>query len=170
MLFDTKLGRVVTHCERLPPLNPYDALTMWPKWGRATIWKISISAFTRIMTTKLGRVLASGRSCSMQTFKSSPTSCFMLCSFFTGQVHVLLVNCIVCYRESSEKIFIFLTLRHCSKSKNAKVFPGALLPKTSIGETITLCARCDVITFSASISVLVFMLKNDQHKWSSINW
>ena len=56
MPVDTKLGKVVTYCERLPPSRLHD--------------------FTILMATKLGRVLISGRSFSRQMLKSSPTSCF----------------------------------------------------------------------------------------------
>ena len=46
----------------------------WP-FDHVTIWKINISTFTRLMTTKLGMVLNLGKRFSTQTLKSSPTSC-----------------------------------------------------------------------------------------------
>ena len=67
---DTKLGKVMTYCERLPPLKPYDPLK-----------KIYMSTFTRLMATKLGKALTLGRRFSTQTPKSSPTSCFFFISF-----------------------------------------------------------------------------------------
>ena len=57
---DTKLRKVLTYCEKLPPLK-LNGLLIWPTWGYITIWKINISTLTRAMATKLGRVLSSKR-------------------------------------------------------------------------------------------------------------
>ena len=50
----------------------------WSHVGRVTNLKNHISVFARIITTKLGRMLTSGRMFRMQTLKSSPTCCFFL--------------------------------------------------------------------------------------------
>ena len=57
---DTKLRKVLTYCEKLPPLK-LNGLLIWPTWGYITIWKINTSTLTRAMATKLGRVLSSKR-------------------------------------------------------------------------------------------------------------
>ena len=61
----------LTYCERLPSLKPHDPLLMWPMWCNMAFLKICILTFTTLMPTKLGRVLNSGRSFSMQTLKCS---------------------------------------------------------------------------------------------------
>ena len=43
-------------------------------WKKATIWEMYIYTFTRLMVTKLIRVLTSGKRFSTQTLKLSPTS------------------------------------------------------------------------------------------------
>ena len=35
---DTKLGKVLTYRESLPPLKPHDSLITWLAWGLVTIW------------------------------------------------------------------------------------------------------------------------------------
>ena len=73
---DTKLGKVLTCREKLPPLKPQDLLIMWQQWGQAMIWKFSISTFTKLMANKLGRMLTLGKRFSTQVLKSSPTALF----------------------------------------------------------------------------------------------
>ena len=51
---DTKLGKVLTLSEKIPPLKPNDTSITWSTWGHLTIWKICISSFTKLMTTILG--------------------------------------------------------------------------------------------------------------------
>ena len=56
------------------------------------VWKIYISTFTTLMAAKLGKVLTTGRSFSMQMLKSSPTSCFffsLLGLFLDGLIKVI---------------------------------------------------------------------------------
>ena len=81
MPIDTKLNKMTTSRERLPPLKQHDPLIMWPTWGHMAIWKIFISTFTIIMATNLCSVLTSERSFSMETLKSSPISCYY-CYYF----------------------------------------------------------------------------------------
>ena len=69
---DTKLGKVLTYCERLPLLKPHEHLITWPMWDHVIIWKIYISTFIRLKATKLGSVLTLQRRFSMQTLKSLP--------------------------------------------------------------------------------------------------
>ena len=52
-----KLGKMLTHCERLSPLKSHDSLITWPIWSYETIWKMFISTSTKVMATKLGRML-----------------------------------------------------------------------------------------------------------------
>ena len=70
--FDTRLGRIATHCERLPLLKPHDRLITWATWGEISVWKIYISTFTILMATNLSRVLTSGRRFSTQTLRFLP--------------------------------------------------------------------------------------------------
>ena len=49
---DTKLGKVLTNCDRLPHLKSCDFLITWPTQGHATFWKKYISTFTRFMDFK----------------------------------------------------------------------------------------------------------------------
>ena len=58
-----------------PCLNPHNALITRPTWSQVTIGKFYISAVTRFMATKTGRVLTIERRFSTKTFKFSPTSC-----------------------------------------------------------------------------------------------
>ena len=69
----TKLGKILTYCERLQTSR--DPLMTWPMWDLVTKWKVQIPTFTILMATKLGRVLTSGRRLDTETLKSSPTSC-----------------------------------------------------------------------------------------------
>ena len=55
----------------------HDPLITWPEWCHVTTWKIYFFTFTRLMATKLGKVLTSRRRFSTQTLKSSPTSCLL---------------------------------------------------------------------------------------------
>ena len=68
---DTKLGKIVNYVERFLPLKPQNPLITWPTWHQ-------VSTFTRLMATKLSSVLIFGRRFSMQTLKSSLTSCLFL--------------------------------------------------------------------------------------------
>ena len=75
---DTKLGKVLTHRDRLPPLTLCDTLDIkYPTWSHMNIWKIHIYTFPKLMATKRGRVLTSRRRFSSQV-KLSPTSWFFL--------------------------------------------------------------------------------------------
>ena len=38
-LMNTKLRKLLTFSERLPPLNSHDTLTTRPTWGHVTIWE-----------------------------------------------------------------------------------------------------------------------------------
>ena len=69
---NTKLGRVLTYFERLPSLKPNDSFLTWTTWGYLTVWKKSISTFTKLTTTKRGRVVTSEERLSKQMVKSSP--------------------------------------------------------------------------------------------------
>ena len=69
---DTKLGKVLTYCERLPLLKPHDPFIRCPTSSHMTIWEI--------MATKLGGLLTSGISFSTQMLKLSPTYC-LFCFF-----------------------------------------------------------------------------------------
>ena len=71
----TRLGNLLTQRERLPSLKSHDPLINWSTFGHMTNWKKYIFTFAKLITTKLGRVLTSGRSSRTQTFKSSPTFC-----------------------------------------------------------------------------------------------
>ena len=61
-------------------------------------------------------------------------SLFLCCAtFFIGQTHVLLVNCILCYKESSKKVVSFLDLYSTvPKAETQNNFLGALPHKTPI--------------------------------------
>ena len=56
----------------------HDPLIKLPTWGHMNVWKIYISTFMRFIANKLGRVLIFGKIFSMQTLKSSPTSCWVV--------------------------------------------------------------------------------------------
>ena len=71
----SKLGKVLSYRERFPPFKPHQPWITWPTWGYVTIWKIYISAVTRLMANKSGKVLTYGRRFSTETLQSSPTSC-----------------------------------------------------------------------------------------------
>ena len=93
---DTKLGNVLTYHERLPPLK-----ILWskrPTWGHMTNWKICISAFARLMTTKPGRMLALRMRFTMWMLTLSPSSChFFLFSFtlFCNRLAKVFCKCFV---------------------------------------------------------------------------
>ena len=72
----TKLFNVVAYHEEPTTINSHDSLVMWSLWGQVAVWKFYISTFTRLVVTKLGRVLRLGNRFSIQTPKLSPTSCF----------------------------------------------------------------------------------------------
>ena len=57
----TKLGKVVTERYRLPCLKSYDPLITWATCEPVTNWKNYISKFTRLITSKLARVVTSGK-------------------------------------------------------------------------------------------------------------
>ena len=44
----TILGKALTHYWRISPLKSHDTLISWPIWGYMAIWKVYISAFTRV--------------------------------------------------------------------------------------------------------------------------
>lgn len=44
----TILGKVLTHYWRISPLKSHNTLISWPIRGYMTIWKMYISAFTRV--------------------------------------------------------------------------------------------------------------------------
>ena len=100
----TNRGRVVTYCERHPLLKLRDPFIMWPTWGHVTFWKNYISYFTRLMVTKLARVLTSRRMFSTQTLMSSLTSCFHF-DTLTKQMLLLfqaiLVKGLICQKSSA---------------------------------------------------------------------
>ena len=77
---DTKLGQVLTYNDRLLPLKPHDPLITWLARSHVIISKIYISTFTKLMASKLGRVLTLGR-LSIQTLSSSPTSSYKVQSY-----------------------------------------------------------------------------------------
>ena len=64
---DTKLDKVLTYHERLPS----DVTNERSRDNR----KIYISTDTRFMTTRLDKILSSGKMIKTQKFKSPPTSC-----------------------------------------------------------------------------------------------
>ena len=66
----TKIDKVVTYQEVLSLSNSHDI--------KLVTGQIYISTFSRLMATKLGRVLTSARRFRMWTRKSSPTSCLFL--------------------------------------------------------------------------------------------
>ena len=68
-------SRVVTYSENLLSLKPDDPLITWPTRGQVKIREVYISIITRLMASKPGKVLIYGRRFSMQTLKSSLTSC-----------------------------------------------------------------------------------------------
>ena len=76
MAIDTSLDKMMTFCERPPPLKPLDPFIIWPMWGHMVIWKINISNFSIRKAIKLDRMLTTGRRFSMQMLESSPTSYF----------------------------------------------------------------------------------------------
>ena len=57
----------------LKAILPFDHVTMW---SHVKTWKIYISTITRLLASKLGRVLTYERRFRTQALKSSPTSFF----------------------------------------------------------------------------------------------
>ena len=57
-----------------PTLKPHNLLITWSTQGRMTSWKIYICTFTRLVGTRLGMVLTSGRSFSNEALQLSPAS------------------------------------------------------------------------------------------------
>ena len=53
---------------RLPPMKLHELLTLWLTWGYVEYWKKYISNLTRLMATKLGRVLTSSRRLRTQMY------------------------------------------------------------------------------------------------------
>ena len=83
---DTELVRVLTYCERLPPLKPQDPLITWVSWNHFAIWKFYISIFTRLMTTKLGRLLTLG-----EGLKCKRLSCHRLAFSFNTKGFAIVI-------------------------------------------------------------------------------
>ena len=83
---DTELVRVLTYCERLPPLKPQDPLITWVRWNHFAIWKFYISIFTRLMTTKLGRLLTLG-----EGLKCKHLSCHRLAFSFNTKGFAIVI-------------------------------------------------------------------------------
>ena len=73
--------------------------------------KLYISTFIRLMVSKLGRVLTSGRRFRTKTLKSSPIFCF---SFFTLLKKVQTIfACVLCIRKSGPLIHkVFCKINH----------------------------------------------------------
>ena len=61
----TKLGKLVSYLERFLPLKSSGPLITWPMWGHAKNWTNCFFTFTRLMTTKPGKVLTSGKKITM---------------------------------------------------------------------------------------------------------
>ena len=79
---NTKPGIVLTYHGRLPILKLHAPLSSWPMLRHVTIWKVYTFTSTRLIDTKLGAVLTSGRRFITQKLKSLPTSCLgMLCLY-----------------------------------------------------------------------------------------
>ena len=55
-----------------PTLKPHNLLITWSTQGRMTSWKIYICTFARLVGTRLGMVLTSGRSFSNEALQLSP--------------------------------------------------------------------------------------------------
>ena len=125
--------------EMLPPLNWNDLLIRWPMWGHLTFWKIYISTLTRLIATKLGRVLTSGRSFSMQTLTSPPCS-FLFWIIFNSikqtqnlkektnydfdklkQLHVLIQHPTSWYIHFIQRCNYELCLKHNFSRKNQRI-------------------------------------------------
>ena len=126
MLIVTKLGKVVTYNEAhrhqtrkgadlpwvTPTLNVTRSFYHETKRGHVRIWKIYISNFTRLMTTKLDRVLTSRKSFSMQSLKLSPTS---RCFFYHGSSRSIIWATIKEYCPSCTNEFPNLNCFHRSQ-------------------------------------------------------
>ena len=69
--------KVVTYHERLPLLESHDSLITRPKLGHVTNLKV-ISTFSRLIATKLGKALTSGKLFITPMSQPSPTSCYTL--------------------------------------------------------------------------------------------
>ena len=59
------------------------SLIRWSYLDHVSVWKIYISTLTRLVATKLGRVLTTGRRFSTQMLKLSPTFCLNLFYIFS---------------------------------------------------------------------------------------
>ena len=73
-------------CERLQFLKPHDPLITWPTWGHMAFWKIYISTFTILISTKLGRMLTSERegSASVCKWLSCPQLLVLFIKLYKG--------------------------------------------------------------------------------------
>ena len=69
---ETTKGKMLTRGK----VPKHDPLIKWPTWDHVTVWKIYISIFMRFIANKLVWLLTLGRIFSMQTLKSSLTSCY----------------------------------------------------------------------------------------------
>ena len=77
-LIDTKQSEMLAYFERLPLLKPHDPLNHVTNVSSNVIfWKNYISTFTRLVSTKLAKVLTYLRRFS--TLKLSPTSSLYIC-------------------------------------------------------------------------------------------
>ena len=72
----TKHGKVVTYHEWVPHIKSHNPFKKVVTWSHVTNLKNYTPTLSWFRTTKLGGVLTSGRSFSMQTPKSSPNSSF----------------------------------------------------------------------------------------------
>ena len=72
----TKHGKVVTYHEWVPHIKSHNPFKKVVTWSHVTNLNNYTPTLSWFRTTKLGRVLTSGRSFSMQTPKSSPNSSF----------------------------------------------------------------------------------------------
>ena len=103
---DTKLGKVVTHQDRLPTLMSYDSLITWPTWGHVTNWKNYISIFKFICCQSLtGWWLWEGSECkhlschqllvfsfSFSVFLGRLAKCFCAVFLYCCSRHVWFIN------------------------------------------------------------------------------
>ena len=72
---DTKLGKVLTYQEILPPLKLHGSLSGDQGEVTRQFEKFMFSTLSRLMATKLSRALTPGRRFTTQTLKSPSTSC-----------------------------------------------------------------------------------------------
>ena len=191
MLMVTKLGRVVTYHEELPPINSHNSLITWSfeitwqtktyistttmhmtnKLGRMVAchdrlspiksrdhlitWSCEITSqtkhitmlivtklnrivtFTRLMATKLDRVLAAGKNLITQTHKSSPNSCVFSFLFLS-----LILNCL------TRTVFIFF-FNYCFMT-------FTILMVTKFGRVLTTRKSFTTQTLKSSSTSCVF--------------